>query len=239
MQPELRRRSVLGGLAASALVAGQARADEVAFGAYDAFTLYNAEGPFLKDEVILLFHGFASAMPNGAYRGLYAAFSERFSIIGFNYDYFDLDRNDALMESAWTTLLKDRDVTFAGTSLGGFQANYYAERYSVPRAVLVNPIVDPVAQLAQFVGQVRVEKRGLDLTVTEADLMRYADRTAPPAPGPERLVILATGDETLDYRMAEAAYAGPGNTVLVFEGGGHTLDLNDPLYLDPIRTFLS
>ena len=139
MQRDVRRRSVLGGLAASALVAGQARADEVTFGAYDAFTLYNAEGPFLKDEVILLFHGFASAMPNGAYRGLYTAFSERFSIIGFNYDYFDLDRNDALMESAWTTLLMDRDVTFAGTSLGGFQANYYAERYSVPRAVLDGP----------------------------------------------------------------------------------------------------
>ncbi len=211
---------------------------EIRFGSYDEFTIFNYEGERIRDDVLFVFHGFGSAMPNGAYDKLYHAFSEHFSIIGFNYDYFDFASDDAAMDLVWERLLKDRNVVFAGTSLGGFWANYYAEKYGVERAVLVNPVVKPAEQLRQFIGQYTVAKRGKDIIVTEEDVNSYAYRTSPPASGITRLILLSRDDQILDYRLAEQSYAGEGNTVIVYDEGGHTVNLNQDRYLDPIRSFL-
>ena len=222
----------------SSASATPAQPREVRFGAYDEFTLANYDGEQVKDDVLFVFHGFGSAMPNGAYDKLYNAFAKHFSIIGFNYDYFDFDGNDAAMEAVWEGLLKNRNVVFAGTSLGGFWANHYAEKYDVDRVVLVNPVVRPAEQLRQFIGLYRAEKRGKDILVTEDKVNRYADRTSPPTGGKERLIFLSRDDQILDYQLAETAYAGAGNTVIVFDEGGHTVNLNQDRYLDPMREFL-
>ena len=215
-----------------------AQAREIRFGAYDEFTLVNYDGEQIKDDVLFVFHGFGSAMPNGAYNKLYNAFAEHFSIIGFNYDYFDLDGNDAAIERVWEGLLKNRNVIFVGTSLGGFWANHYAEKYGVKRVVLVNPVVKPAKQLRQFIGKYRAEKRGKDILVTEEKVSRYASRTSPPTAGIERLIFLSRDDQVLDYQLSENAYSGANNTVIVFDEGGHTVNLNQDRYLDPLRAFL-
>lgn len=225
-------------LALTALVPSAGRAEDLKFGAYDEFTLYNSEGTTLKDDVLFLFHGFASAMPNGAYKSMYREFSPRYSVIGFNYDYFDLDANDRVMELVRKRVLEGRNVVFGGSSLGGFMANYYAEKYGVGQVVMVNPVVDPPTQLRQFLGRIVVEKRRKEIEVTEEELNRYRNRVADAVPGIRRLVILSRDDETLDYSLAERKFTGPGNQVVIFDDGGHTPDLNQQRYVDLLSGFL-
>lgn len=223
---------------ASLMIGPTAQAKDVTYGVYSEFTLYNADNGPLKDDVIFVFHGFGSAMPNGAYKRLYKAYSGHFSVIGFNYDYFDLEGNDEAMELVWTRVLVDRNVIFGGTSLGGFWANYYAEKYGVKRVLLANPVVDPVNQLRQFIGKHYVEKRNKELIVTAAKVDRYKGRVSAAKPGLSRLVILTRDDEILDYRLAEEKFTGAQDTVAVFNEGGHTLDLSQERFLNIIGAFL-
>ncbi|TCK98835.1 putative esterase YcpF (UPF0227 family) [Shimia isoporae] len=220
------------------LAIGNAKADDVVFGYYDEFTLYFEDEGGLKDEILLVFHGFGSAMPNGAYRSLHNKYAERYSIIGFNYDYFDLTANDTIMDAVWDQILKDKSVTFAGTSLGGFWANYYAEKFGVPKVFAVNPVIDPVQQLRQFVGTITVEKRNKTVLVTETDIDNYIGRKARPSPDIERLIILTRDDKILDYRLAEDWYDVSGTELVILDDGGHTLNLREERYEPIIKPFL-
>ena len=136
---KMSRRVTLQGLLAVGALSGLggtgALAEDVIFGAYDEFTVYHHEEGPLKDNILFLFHGFGSAMPNGAYYAFHDTFAAKYSVVGFNYDYFDLDANDRAMERVWEEVLKGRNVTFGGTSLGGFWANFYAEKYGIPRLI--------------------------------------------------------------------------------------------------------
>ncbi len=213
--------------------------DEIVFGSYDEFTLFTSGGEEgLSDDILLVFHGFGSAMPNGAYKRLNDIASQDFTVVGFNYDYFDLDGNDAVMALVWDKLLADRNVVFAGTSLGGFWANYYAEKYQVDRVILVNPVVDPAEQLRQFIGDHYIEKRQKDLTVTAVDVEGYTGREGDADPEIRRLVILTEDDDILDFQRAEQKYSGPNDEVFVFDEGGHSLNLGEERFADLFRRFL-
>lgn len=207
---------------------------------YQKFTIYKEGSEEYGNRVIVVFHGFASAMPNGAYKRIHQAFSGRFTVIGVNYDYFDLAGNKRFFSRIWNTELKGREVIVAGTSLGGYWANYFASEFSVPKAVLVNPVVDPEVQLRQFIGTRFVAKRNEEITVTADDVARYRGIVVEENEATQRLVILTTDDPVLDYRVAKAKFSpDPKNQVLVFEdGGGHTLNLRDPRFLNPLREFL-
>lgn len=207
---------------------------------YQEFTVYNSGSDAATDEVIVVFHGFASAIPNGAYKRLYEEFSGRFTIVGLNYDYFDIAGNKQFFREVWKSRLEGKRVIVAGTSLGGFWANYFAGEFGIAQAVLVNPVAEPEQQLRQFIGTRFVEKRNEEITVTEQDVARYGDVEVKTNSVTERLIILSTDDAVLDYRVAEQKFStNDKNQVLIFKkGGGHTLNLRDPRFLNPIRQFL-
>ncbi len=111
-------------------------------------------------------------------------------------------------------------VTLVGSSLGGFYATALAERRGV-RAVLLNPAVRPQADLESYLGVQRNLYTGeaYELTRAHLDEWRALEVTAI---HPERyLLIVETGDELLDYRIALAKYRGARQ--IVVEGGDHTL----------------
>lgn len=206
---------------------------------YRKFTLYNADEGGLKDEVIIIFHGFKSAMPNGAYKRLHKAFHDRFSVVGFNYDYFDIKANEEAFALLWDKALKGRKIISAGTSLGGFWANHFAYKYNIKKVLVVNPVVDPVTQLQQFIGRHYVERRQTELIVTAEDLEHYRGIEIPVDESTSRLVLLSRDDEVLNYKRALEKYSGKlGNKVIVFDEGGHTLNLREPRFMDVIREFL-
>jgi len=237
------RYAVLGAIALSMSIANGERAPAseplIVSERFKTFSLFSQEQSALKLKVIVAFHGFASAMPNGAYKRLNKALSTQYSVLGFNYDYFDLDANKLAFDRAWHEVLSDYDVTFVGTSLGGFWANAYAAQYGVTRVILVNPVVDPHQQLQQFVGEHYVEKRDLTLVVDQADIDQYEGLLSPKDDTANRLVILTRDDTVLDYNVAKEHFGdGATNQVLVMDTGGHTVNLREPQIMNEILRFL-
>ncbi|MFZ5560807.1 MAG: YqiA/YcfP family alpha/beta fold hydrolase [Pseudomonadota bacterium] len=108
-----------------------------------------------------------------------------------------------------------------GSSLGGFYANILAARHGL-RAVLINPAVHPHRVMSQYLGLQRNYYTHLVSMVTPGHF-RWLEHMEASPPHPERLwVLLESGDETLDYRLAEAFYAG--SNLDITPGGSHAYE---------------
>lgn len=123
--------------------------------------------------------------------------------------------------------------TLVGSSLGGYYATYFAERFDC-RAVLINPAVTPHLGLAAYLGRQQNLYTGETYEFTRADLdalaSLYVERV-----DPERyLLLLETGDEVLDWRAAARRYAGARSVIR--DGGDHTLQ-SFPEHLARIAAF--
>ncbi|HKO87030.1 MAG TPA: YqiA/YcfP family alpha/beta fold hydrolase [Burkholderiales bacterium] len=128
---------------------------------------------------------------------------------------------------------EETDITLVGSSLGGFYSTYLAQKHGL-KAVLINPAVHPQQRLERYLGPQKnmftgeayelkhehIEQwRALDVRVTE----------------PQRfLLIVETGDEVLDYRLAVSKYAGAEQ--IVVSGGDHSLQ-SFPAHIPRILQF--
>lgn len=113
---------------------------------------------------------------------------------------------------------KSASVALVGSSLGGYYATYLAEQHGV-RAALINPAVRPYDGLRPYLGPQRNLYTGAqyDFTAQHLDALRALEvsRVTPE----HYLLLVTTGDEVLDYRMATAKYNGCEQ--IVVEGGDH------------------
>jgi hypothetical protein len=109
-------------------------------------------------------------------------------------------------------------VTLVGSSLGGHYANHLAEMHGL-NAVLINPAVTDCLDLTKFVGEHANFHSGERFTFTAVHAAQLKAQVC--RPNPERYwLLLEEGDEVLDYRQAQAFYAGCRQTVLA--GGDHS-----------------
>ena len=123
-----------------------------------------------------------------------------------------------------------------GSSLGGFYATWVAEHTGC-QAVLLNPAVDPARDLARYIGEQtswqNPQERFFFEPVFIGELQAL---TLHNQPSPERYrVIIAKGDEVLDWREMAARYASA--QPLLLEGGDHALS-NFDAHIDGIFSFL-
>jgi predicted esterase YcpF (UPF0227 family) len=129
------------------------------------------------------------------------------------------------------------DLALIGSSLGGFYATYLAHTRGA-RAALLNPAVDPARDLRAHIGEHTVwHDPTLRFTfsaqhVDELHTLEVGDLRQP-VPDPQRyFVIIAQGDEVLDWREMAARYRGAYCTVL--PGGDHALSDYAERHLDPV-----
>jgi len=109
------------------------------------------------------------------------------------------------------------DLTFVGSSLGGYYATHLAERFGA-RAAMINPAVRPYEDLKPYVGMQTNMYSGETFVVTPAHFAELAALGVGRITRPSRyLLLVQTGDEVLDWREAVAFYAGAWQYV---EGGG-------------------
>ena len=111
---------------------------------------------------------------------------------------------------AWidATVADTRNLALVGSSLGGYYATWLAERYGA-RAVVINPAIRPAADLRPFLGRQRNPHTGVEYDVTPAHFDELAAIEVARITHPERYFLLVrTGDELLDWRVASAFYAG-------------------------------
>ena len=108
---------------------------------------------------------------------------------------------------------------FIGSSLGGFSATYLAEQFRSP-AVLVNPAVRPFETLSRYLGENENfhTREHYVLTQQHVDDLRTLYVEVPSQP--QRLLLMVqTGDETLDYREACSHYRA--SPAIIEYGGDH------------------
>ena len=120
--------------------------------------------------------------------------------------------------AAWVDAHADRGaLTFVGSSLGGYYATHLAERYGA-RAVLINPTTRPCDDLQAWRGVQTNLYTGEAFEVTDDHFAQLSALAVPRITRPERYFLLVeTGDEVLDWRLAVAHYAGAWQYV---RGGG-------------------
>jgi len=124
-------------------------------------------------------------------------------------------------------------AALVGSSLGGYYATWLAEKHG-SKAVLLNPVVRPYELLAPLIGAQKKFHTGEEYDFTTqhvAELRALEVERVTPA---RYLLIVAKGDEVLDYRRAVERYWGCRQ--LVIEGSDHGLsDFGD--YLDIVARF--
>jgi predicted esterase YcpF (UPF0227 family) len=125
----------------------------------------------------------------------------------------------AAIEVIEQEISRHRSPVLVGSSLGGFYATYLAEKHAL-RAVLINPAVSPQADLASLVGLQHNLYTGEAYELTGAHIDQWRALVQEQIRPENYLLMVETGDEVLDYRLATEKYRGA-RTILV-EGGDHS-----------------
>jgi hypothetical protein len=124
-------------------------------------------------------------------------------------------------------------AALVGSSLGGYYATWLAEKHDL-KVVLLNPVVRPYELLAPLIGRQKKFHTGEEYEFTTqhvAELRALEVERVIPA---RYLLIVAKGDEVLDYRRAVERYRGCRQ--LVIEGSDHGLsDFSD--YIETVLEF--
>ena len=135
---------------------------------------------------------------------------------------------------------KDFPVIFVGTSLGGFWANYFAQKFDAP-CVLVNPSVNPDETMKARVGKTVLNyKTGALIPVTERDVERFKffkEDARALQNGALVHLFLAKDDDLLDYRTALKEFEHH-MSCTVTQDGGHRYDMHWDLVVAHIKHLL-
>ena len=123
--------------------------------------------------------------------------------------------------SDWT----QESMAVVGSSLGGFYATALAQE-TLCRAVLLNPAINPARDLKKHIGEQTSwhdpQQRFFFGPEFVQELHELQALTRPGLARPERyLVVIAKGDELLDWREMRERYAGA--HIRLLEGGDHAL----------------
>lgn len=175
----------------------------------------------LKNSGCLYLHGFLSSPASEKAQqmlGLFEQHPELGEILTPELTHHPVDAI-ALAEAELSALQQQHEkVWLVGSSLGGFYATYLAEKFKVP-AVLINPAVRPHELFRHYIGDHKHFHTGEPVTVEDAHLDQLQALSCTQIQHPEQLLLLLqTGDETLDYRQAAALYR---DCPAWIEGGGN------------------
>ncbi len=117
-----------------------------------------------------------------------------------------------------------RAITLVGSSLGGYYATWFVEKTGC-RAVLINPAVTPHVGLEAYLGTQKNLHTGEPYELTCAHLEGWRRLLVERVDPEKYLLLLETGDEALDWRVAARKYEGA--RMSVRDGGDHTLQAFD------------
>ena len=113
------------------------------------------------------------------------------------------------------------DVKLIGSSLGGFYALYLAQKYG-HEAVLINPSIYPYITLRKVLGEAPsfYDESHFEWRQSHLEMLKKYETDS--VIQEDIMLLLQKGDETLDYREAEAKL--PNAKQIIEEGGSHSFD---------------
>ena len=179
--------------------------------------------------MILYIHGFASCGNSNKTKLL----SQHFDKLLAPDIPVDPDEATAFIQK----LILANDVSLIiGSSLGGFYAAHFAEKFQI-KCILLNPSTQPFITLAPYVGTNEFFCSGEKFEWTKEHVTKlFSYAVAKDSIKAPVLVLLQKGDEVLDYKKAEEVFAN--YEVVTQEGGNHRFENLDE-YLGRIDEFLA
>jgi predicted esterase YcpF (UPF0227 family) len=135
---------------------------------------------------ILFFHGYGSMGDTSNTAKLLKAEFGEYNVITPSYDYDCAGTAYTKLDRLVYSLVKvqhNSELILVGTSLGGFWANHFCERYNL-KAILVNPCLDPVNLLKKY---------------PNADCASYSPYYKAHTLGKHKTIILGKQDEVIPY----------------------------------------
>ena len=175
----------------------------------------------LPPENIIYLHGFRSSARSVKAQQLSAFIDDHESPVMFWCEDLPASPKDAIAQVTSVIEASPSPPLIIGSSLGGYYATYLAEQHDL-KAILINPACKAFELLAPWTGPHTNLYTGERFNLSQDDIDFLRTIWVPTLRHPERFwVLLETGDEVLDYRVALKAYEGAELTVI--EGGDHSL----------------
>jgi len=132
-------------------------------------------------------------------------------------------------------LIQKHPITgIIASSLGGFYASYLNEHHSL-KTVLINPSIAPYETTRRYLGKNTLED-GSTFIWNENDIDSLRPYAVEAPRSENYFVFLQTGDEVLDYTVAQNHYAGA--KMIIEKGGNHRFEKFER-YFDEVSAFLS
>ncbi len=176
--------------------------------------------------MILYIHGFKSCGLGNKSRALESYFGD---VLAPDLPYAP---SKAIKELE--NLIKTQEIDLlVGSSLGGYYATYLAQKYGI-KAVLINPSTRPYETLKPYVGMQKRFCDGEEFEWKEEFLKELFKFDTANLKKGLFLVLLQTGDEVLDYKVALKKYE---NQRRIVEYGGNHRFENIEDYLCMIKNF--
>ncbi|MFP3874499.1 MAG: YqiA/YcfP family alpha/beta fold hydrolase [Thiohalophilus sp.] len=170
--------------------------------------------------MIIYLHGFNSS--GASAKGQYLKQQlDDITILTPSYHYDPARAIDMLQHLIEASLSLDNNIMLAGSSLGGYYAQYLAHYYRL-KQVLINPTLMPLSTLDNYLGENVNFYTGerYELKERHLDTLRALDVPAPCVEPVPTLLLLDRGDEVLDYHTAADRYRACAE-VRLFDGGDH------------------
>lgn len=133
------------------------------------------------------------------------------------------------------TIIQNHSITgIIASSLGGFYGTYLSERYHI-KAVLINPSTLPYETTRRYLGE-NTREDGSTFIWNENDIKALIPYIISAPTIENYFIFLQTGDEILDYTVAQKNYIG--TNMVIEEGGNHRFEKFER-YFDEVSAFFS
>lgn len=187
-------------------------------------------------QAILYIHGFNSSPQSMKAELTKAYVAKYFPEIEFHCPQILSSPNVAITQLE-AIIRSNPDVQwhFIGSSLGGYFSTYLAQKYQC-KAVLINPAIKPYALLADYIGWQTNPYTNERYQVTKAHMDELKALEKQKITENLYQVMVQTGDEVLDYRLAADKYQ---NCELIVQQGGDHSFINFADMLPTIADFLA
>ena len=171
---------------------------------------------------IFYFHGFASSADSTKAIAFNDFIKEKFQNI-----YLHIPNIDNSIEKSFIQLEKligenEGDRLFIGSSLGGFYASYFAEKFD-QKAVLINPASNPYLGMEMYLGKNTNYSTNEEFYLTKKDIEILKINNVSKINSPSNyLVLMETGDDVIPFKYTLDFYAGC--NFCIVNGGSHSFD---------------
>lgn len=177
----------------------------------------------MSHQVMIYLHGFLSSPESVKANQMRAFMAEHYPQVEMEVPQLANFPAQALSQAcAVAERHQDKDLAFVGSSMGGFLATHLANRFA-GRAVLINPAVHPHLLLRGMLGNHQNPYTGERFVLTEAHMLELQQLDIRHIDKPDNLwILLQSGDETLDYRLALDLYQDC--RITLEQGGSHAFE---------------